>query len=84
MLLQIIGQCDVNFMLQIKTITSVLKVVADIITSITGRPIRLSVIMSVTTFIASSITGRPIRLAVIMSVTTFIASSPFYIYITDL
>jgi hypothetical protein len=31
MLLQIIGQCDVNFMLQIKTITSVLKAEADII-----------------------------------------------------
>ena len=55
LILKIISQCGANhlLMLQIKTITSVLKVLTYIITSITACPISLTVIlviMSVSTF----------------------------------
>ena len=52
---KVIGQCDVKhiMMLQIKTITSVLKIARYVITGITAHQIRLNVIlviMSVSTF----------------------------------
>jgi len=51
LVLQIICQCEIkHMMLQIKTITSVLKVLTCITTSIAAHPIRLTVIISVLTF----------------------------------
>jgi hypothetical protein len=49
LILKIIGQCDVKHILtsQIKTIMPILKISTYIITSITGRPVRLSSILAI-------------------------------------
>ena len=57
------------------TVTSILKVLTYINTSIKAHPIELAVLLAISTYINTNIKGHPIELAVILVISTYIISS---------
>ena len=57
------------------TVTSILKVLTYINTSIKAHPIELAVLLAISTYINTNVKGHPIELAVILVISTYIISS---------